>query len=288
MQAATGFWQASKSFMMSALLYPAVKLQQVSHFVNQATSFPIRATQALTQEIPGMQTLLETLNTIKDKALPAAEASTLVWMALLEFQRHLSVTPSVPMQSWMVNDLMVALSPYLTYATLGYGAMAAMTGVGTLTWVGLNGVAAVGKGLWSGKDLVKAIVDENLAIFRNTILTPANIEAQGLKVLNAPIALPHDLKVLLTTAEKESVLTKVAHERLRMCLVHFPGLRTEDYAQIVVTEHKNTGTPVYLPSQGPRAVVPVRSLEDQFAALRIDGGVVEQVFTSQTRIIIHH
>jgi hypothetical protein len=271
-QATHGFLQGSLGIIKDAFLFPVVKMQQFSRFVNQVTAFPLRAIKATTQDIPVIGKVVgftaEGLNTVKDLALPAAEVGALSWMSMLECCKMLGLTPEAVDPNTLLS-FMDSASPYLTYGLGAYGIVAGICCTAKIAYVGASSLGATYRGITSGKDLMQAIIDENQAIFREHILTEENIAEKGWRVLNTPIIVPEDLKVILSEADQNEIIRQVSWGRLDIVRDLFPDLQ-ESSISVVRDRAQGIARPVYLPLQQAYHQ-PVPEVEAQMLAdLRLD------------------
>lgn len=288
-QAVHGWWQGSLGIINGALKYPFIKMKQLGRFVNQATALPFRALKATTQDIPVVGPVIghtaEMMNTIKDHVIPLAGVGALSWMTMLELGQMIGLTPEL-IDPNMLTSFMVSSSPYLTAALEVYVLAAAGVCTAKIAYVTTQGVKATARGIYQGKDLVQAIIDENNEIFNTQILTDENLANQGLSILNTPIIVPEDLKAILSQTEQEEIIARVIRDRLALCQLHFGDLHI---GRIHVVREKDIARPVYLPSQGPRQQPAQEQLAEMLADLRLDEDALEALQnTDGVRTTFHH
>ncbi|MBI2791496.1 MAG: hypothetical protein HYX61_06025 [Gammaproteobacteria bacterium] len=276
-QAMQGWWQGSFGIIKGAIQYPFAKVKQLGRFMNQATAFPFRMLKATTQDIPVVGSLVgraaETLNTIKDTALPFVGAGALSWLAMLELCRLCGLTPDL-VDANMLTSFMVSSSPYLTAVFEVYVLAAGAVCTAKIAYVTTQGVKATARGIYQGKDLVQAIIDENNEIFNIQILTDENLANQGLSILNTPIIVPEDLKAILSQAEQEEIIARVVRDRLELCKPIFSDFQV---GRIHVVRERDIARPVYLPSRGPHQQPAQEQLDQMLADLRLDDDALEEL-----------
>lgn len=242
---------ASGKIVKGTIFAPIVFIQKASLYINQLAALPFRLLRGVAQDIPLLGSVLgytaETLNVAKNAVLPTIEASGLFWLVLLEFSRF--TTTALPKERMIANPLniaMVELSPWASW--LYVASMATVAGVSLLSLA--KSALTSFKENFSGKELVKIVVQENLRDYAAHVLTEENLFVHQKLVLNVPIVLPEELKVLLTTTEQQNIVAKIARGRLQLCQQYFADLHT---AQIQVVCEQDQWIPVYVPSNAHRA-----------------------------------
>lgn len=266
-QIGRSLFYASGRIIKGAFWAPVVLAQKTSHYINQVTALPFRLLKGVVQDIPLMGPVLgfaaEKLNSAKNIALPTMETMGLVWLVLLEFTRFTDETAKEKMVPNMLNTAMVELSPWTFWI---YGAsMATIAGMSLLS---LSKSALTSfKEKFSGKELVKIVVEENLRDYETNVLTEENLDTHQALVLNVPIVLPEELKVLLTTKEQEEIVTQIARGRLKLFQKRF-----EDFgaAQINIVSDQDRWLPVYLPLHAAHEEQQEPNLVEQFEHLQLE------------------
>ncbi|MGD9592754.1 MAG: hypothetical protein AB7V32_09560 [Candidatus Berkiella sp.] len=236
-QASQGFVSITQNIVVSSFLYPFVKAQQLAHYLHKAAGFPLRAVQAGAHDIPFVGNLISRI---------AGNLAPYMGLGVGCCALKGLLDQDLQTQLQALN----ALPPVAKYVVIGALSLASWQ----LASQGLSATKAAARAVSSGtalgKDMVKAVVEENMAAFNTMLEKHPKVD---LLILNEPIEIPQEVMAVLSLEDQDQIFTQIAQARWICCKPYFPTLATP-HIMVAKNPYKpNKAAQLYLPSRAPKA-----------------------------------
>ncbi len=238
-QGFSSLYRTSKSIAAKAALFPLVKIQQCRRFAHEWLGLQLLSVQASYQEVPIVGSAISILKRFSPYMDVAGLGAYELYQLLMADEKSR-------------GTLLNALSPMAAY--LAMGALVIATGYAAIndtSKVASAVVGAVRRHHLLGDDMIKVIVEENMADF-TAWLSQEKVDELGLKIFEEAIVLPLEVTAILSQHQQDKVYKEIARLRWQLSRQFFPQFGTPEIFVIPDSVEQQVGQVLYLPSRGPR------------------------------------